>query len=115
MPGVLMVEAMAQLCGVLCLQAPVSDGKGLFLFAGKKSSPSFPSLLLCIMSHDSNPTGIDGVKFRRPVVPGDTLVMEVELTKFMEKFGVAKLSGKAYVDGQLAVEVKDLTFGLAKQ
>ena len=35
MPGVLMVEAMAQLSGVLCLQAPVSDGKGLFFFAGK--------------------------------------------------------------------------------
>lgn len=34
MPGVLMVEAMAQLGGVLCLQAPVSDGKGLFVFAG---------------------------------------------------------------------------------
>lgn len=34
MPGVLMVEAMAQLSGVLCLQAPVSDGKGLFFFAG---------------------------------------------------------------------------------
>lgn len=35
MPGVLMVEAMAQLGGVLALQAPVSDGKGLFFFAGK--------------------------------------------------------------------------------
>ena len=83
MPGVLMVEAMAQLSGVLCLQAPVSDGKGLFFFAG-----------------------IDGVKFRKPVVPGDTLVMEVELIKFMKAFGIAKLTGKAYVDGEVAVEVK---------
>lgn len=46
MPGVLMVEAMAQLSGVLCLQAPVSDGKGLFFFAGKflltlRSRPSY--------------------------------------------------------------------------
>lgn len=55
-------------------------------------------------------TGIDGVKFRRPVVPGDTLVMEVELTKFMEKFGIAKMTARAYVDGDLAVEAKELTF-----
>ncbi|GAB5033620.1 beta-hydroxyacyl-acp dehydratase precursor [Nannochloropsis oceanica] len=91
MPGVLMVEAMAQLSGVLCLQAPVSDGKGLFFFAG-----------------------IDGVKFRKPVVPGDTLVMEVELVKFMASFGIAKLKGKAYVDGDVAVEVKEMTFALSK-
>jgi 3-hydroxymyristoyl/3-hydroxydecanoyl-(acyl carrier protein) dehydratase len=50
--------------------------------------------------------GIDGVKFRKPVVPGDTLVMEVELVKFMASFGIAKLKGKAYVDGDVAVEVK---------
>merc|ERR1719354_247110 len=43
MPGVLMVEAMAQLGGIVCLQQPVSDGKGEFFFAG-----------------------IDGIKFRRP-------------------------------------------------
>lgn len=40
MPGVLMVEAMAQLGGVLCLQAPVSDGKGLFVFAGTHGNRS---------------------------------------------------------------------------
>lgn len=51
-------------------------------------------------------TGIDGVKFRKPVVPGDTLVMEVELVKFMASFGIAKLKGKAYVDGDVAVEIK---------
>lgn len=92
MPGVLMVEAMAQLGGIVCLQPPVSDGKGEFFFAG-----------------------INGVKFRRPVVPGDTLVMEMELMKFREKYGIAKMTGKAYVDGQLALEVKDFTFALVKE
>mmetsp|Transcript_14270 Transcript_14270/g.26197 ORF Transcript_14270/g.26197 Transcript_14270/m.26197 type:complete len:246 (-) Transcript_14270:70-807(-) len=91
MPGVLMVEAMAQLGGIVCLQEPVTDGKGEFFFAG-----------------------IDGVKFRRPVVPGDTLVMEMELTKFRPKFGIAKMTGKAYVDGQLAVDVKEFTFAFVK-
>jgi hypothetical protein len=47
------------------------------------------------------------------VVPGDTLVMEVELIKFMEKFGIAKISGRCYVDGDLAVEAKEMTFALA--
>lgn len=46
------------------------------------------------------------MKFRKPVVPGDTLVMEVELIKFMATFGIAKLKGKAYVDGEVAVEIK---------
>mmetsp|Transcript_11902 Transcript_11902/g.23090 ORF Transcript_11902/g.23090 Transcript_11902/m.23090 type:complete len:289 (-) Transcript_11902:71-937(-) len=91
MPGVLMVEAMAQLGGIVCLQPPVTDGKGEFFFAG-----------------------IDGVKFRKKVVPGDTLVMEMELTKFREKFGIAKMTGKAYVDGKLAVEVKEFTFAFVK-
>lgn len=44
------------------------------------------------------------------MVPGDTLVMEVELTKFMQSFGIAKVKGAAYVDGQPAVEVEEMTF-----
>jgi len=92
MPGVLMVEAMAQLGGIIALQPPTSDGEGTFFFAG-----------------------IDGVRFKRPVVPGDTLVMEMELTKFREKYGIAKMKGRAYVDGQLAVEVKEFTFALVKE
>jgi len=92
MPGVLMVEAMAQLGGLVCLQQPVSDGKGEFFFAG-----------------------IDGIKFRKPVVPGDTLVMEMKLNKFREKYGIAKMSGKAYVDGKIALEVKEFTFALVKE
>eukprot|EP00667_Euglena_gracilis_P021577 EG_transcript_23694 len=91
MPGVLMIEAMAQLGGIVCLQPPVSDGTGVFFFAG-----------------------INGVRWRRPVVPGDTLVMEMELVTFKEKFGIAKMKGKAYVDGALAVDVEEFTFALAK-
>eukprot|EP00904_Undaria_pinnatifida_P009937 jgi/Undpi1/6073/HiC_scaffold_20.g08558.m1 len=91
MPGVLQVEAMAQLGGLICLQEPCSDGKGTFFFAG-----------------------VDGVKWRKPVVPGDVLVMEMELVKWKPKFGLAKMTGKAYVDGVLAVDVKEFTFALAQ-
>lgn len=48
------------------------------------------------------------------MVPGDTLVMEVELTKYRAKFGIAKATGRAYVDGQLAVVVDSMTFAIAK-
>ena len=58
--------------------------------------------------------GVDGVKWKKPVVPGDTLVMEVEITKWNSKFGLAKASGTGYVDGQVAVEVGTMTFALAK-
>lgn len=91
MPGVLQVEAMAQLGGLICLQEPCSDGKGTFFFAG-----------------------VDGVKWRKPVVPGDVLVMEMELLKWKPKFGLAKMTGKAYVDGVLALDVKEFTFALAQ-
>lgn len=91
MPGVLMVEAMAQLGGIICLQQPITDGKGEFFFAG-----------------------INGVKFRKPVVPGDMLVMEMELLKFKATYGIAKMRGKAYVDGKLAVEVDEFTFAMVR-
>jgi len=87
MPGVLQVEALAQLAGVVCMQ----PGDQV-LFAG-----------------------IDGVKFRKPVVPGDTLVMEVEVKKYREKVGIAKITGKAFVDGQKVLEVKEFTCALVKE
>lgn len=91
LPGVLQVEALAQLAGIVCLQMEGADPGSVFFFAG-----------------------VDGVKWKKPVVPGDTLVMEVEIKKWRAKMGIAKAEGKAYVDGQLAVEVKDMTFALAK-
>eukprot|EP00180_Rhodochaete_pulchella_P000485 Plantae.Rhodophyta-Rhodochaete_pulchella.ctg13411.p1 GENE.Plantae.Rhodophyta-Rhodochaete_pulchella.ctg13411~~Plantae.Rhodophyta-Rhodochaete_pulchella.ctg13411.p1 ORF type:complete len:221 (+),score=21.56 Plantae.Rhodophyta-Rhodochaete_pulchella.ctg13411:90-752(+) len=90
MPGVLMVEAMAQVGGIVVLQPPVAEEKAReFFFAG-----------------------VDGVKFRKPVVPGDTLVMEMELTTFKKRFGIAKMTGRAYVDGELAVEVDSFLFAM---
>lgn len=91
MPGVMQIEALAQLAGVVCLQMEGAEPGAVFFFAG-----------------------VDGVKWKRPVVPGDTLVMEVEIKTWKAKFGIAKATGRAYVDGNLAVEVKEMTFALAK-
>ncbi|MGK7938169.1 MAG: 3-hydroxyacyl-ACP dehydratase FabZ [Xenococcaceae cyanobacterium] len=79
MPGVLMVEAMAQVGGVVLVQLPGMKGK-FFAFAG-----------------------IDKVRFRRPVVPGDQLIMTVELLS-LKRNRIAKMQGKGEVDGQLAVQ-----------
>ncbi len=86
MPGVLILEAMAQVGGVVLIQLPeVEDG--LFLFAG-----------------------IDKVRFRRQVVPGDQLVMTVELLCIKQRrFG--KMQARAEVDDKLAAE-GELTFSL---
>lgn len=79
MPGVLIIEAMAQVGGIVLTQLPDID-QGLFMFAG-----------------------IDGVRFRRPVVPGDQLIMTAELlTVKRRRFG--KMQAKAEVDGKLVTE-----------
>jgi 3-hydroxyacyl-[acyl-carrier-protein] dehydratase len=86
MPGVLIVEAMAQVGGVVLTQMLESEA-GLFLFAG-----------------------IDKVRFRRPVVPGDQLVITVEVLSVRQhRFG--KMQARAKVDGELASEGQ-LTFSL---
>lgn len=79
MPGVLIVEAMAQVGGVVLSQLPGVDGR------------------LCVFA------GIDKVKFRRPVVPGDQLVMTAELVT-MKRLKFGKMKARAEVDGQLACE-----------
>lgn len=79
MPGVLIVESMAQVGGVILTQLPGMKGK-FFAFAG-----------------------IDKTRFRRPVVPGDQLIMTVALLSFkMNK--IAKMQGEARVNGQLAAQ-----------
>ena len=78
MPGVLIVEAMAQVGGVLMLSKEENRGK-----------------LAYFMS-------VDRVKFRRTVRPGDQLVIEVEVVKLKSKVG--QIQGKTYVDGKLAAE-----------
>ena len=86
MPGVLIVEAMAQVGGIVLTQLPEMEG-GLFLFAG-----------------------IDKVRFRRPVVPGDRLIMTVELLSVKRRrFG--KMQSRTVVDGQLVSE-GELMFSL---
>lgn len=91
MPGVLQIEALAQLAGIVCLQMEGAKPGAVFFFAG-----------------------VDGVKWKKPVVPGDTLVMEVEIKAWKAKFGIAKASGRGFVDGKPVVEVKEMTFALAK-
>src|SRR6516162_11921373 len=79
MPGVLVVEAMAQAGGVLLLtEFPDRDQK-LLLF-----------------------TGIERAKFRRPVTPGDQLRIDVDVLVWRGTAG--RMQGKAYVDGKLACE-----------
>ena len=79
MPGVLIVEAMAQVGGVVLTQFPGMEGS-LFLFAG-----------------------IDKVRFRRQVIPGDQLVMTTELLRVSQR-RIAKMQARAEVDGQLVTE-----------
>ncbi|WP_088012500.1 3-hydroxyacyl-ACP dehydratase FabZ [Gottfriedia acidiceleris] len=85
MPGVLIVEALAQVGGVAALSLEQNKGK-LALFAG-----------------------IDNCRFKRQVVPGDQLRLEVELVKMRGPIGKGK--AVATVDGQIACEA-ELTFAL---
>ena len=78
MPGVLIVEAMAQVGGILLLATTGNEGK-LAFFAG-----------------------IDKMRFRRPVVPGDQLVTEVTILKTKGDIGRVSVVGK--VDGQVVAE-----------
>jgi 3-hydroxyacyl-[acyl-carrier-protein] dehydratase len=81
MPGVLIIEALAQAAAVLTyITLGVRHGDGtLFYFAG-----------------------IDAARFKRPVVPGDQLRLEVQMGRV--KRGVGKFTGRALVDGQVAAE-----------
>ena len=80
-PGVLIVEAMAQTAGCLVsLDIPNPEDK-----------------LMYFMS-------IDGVKFRKPVVPGDQLVMEIKIIAI--KRNIAKMRGEAFVDGAKVAEAE---------
>ena len=86
MPGVLIIEALAQLgCVAMLVKEEYKNMIGLF-------------------------AGIDGARFKRPVVPGDKLELSVELVKL--KGPIGKFKGEAKVDDQLAVEAEVL-FALA--
>jgi UDP-3-O-[3-hydroxymyristoyl] N-acetylglucosamine deacetylase/3-hydroxyacyl-[acyl-carrier-protein] dehydratase len=81
MPGVLIVEAMAQTGGLLLMEKITDRDKKVVYFMS-----------------------LDNVKFRRPVVPGDQLRMEVEMLQFRGK--TCRMKGIAYVDGKVAAEAE---------
>ncbi|MCF8261447.1 MAG: bifunctional UDP-3-O-[3-hydroxymyristoyl] N-acetylglucosamine deacetylase/3-hydroxyacyl-ACP dehydratase [Melioribacteraceae bacterium] len=81
MPGVLIIEALAQLGGILMLNSSLNPAEKLIFFMG-----------------------INKARFRRPVVPGDQLILEAEVISKREKMMV--FSGKAYVDDKLVAEAE---------
>jgi 3-hydroxyacyl-[acyl-carrier-protein] dehydratase len=83
MPGVLIIEALAQACAILALETlGAKEGDGtLFYFAG-----------------------IDAARFKKLVVPGDQLRLEAELVR--SKRGVGKFTARALVDGQVVCETE---------
>jgi 3-hydroxyacyl-[acyl-carrier-protein] dehydratase len=85
MPGVIIIEAMAQVGGIAMLSCDAHRGKIAFF------------------------AGIDNAKFRRPVVPGDQLRMEAEVVKIRGNIG--KIHTVAYVDGHVVAEA-ELMFAL---
>jgi len=82
MPGVLIVEALAQAGGFLLLKSrPPDQARVIFYFMG-----------------------MDRVRFRKPVVPGDQLILQLEVITLRTKAG--KMSAKATVDGKLVAEAE---------
>lgn len=83
MPGVLIIEALAQAAGVLSFQTmgKLPDDSSVYYFVG-----------------------IDGARFKRPVVPGDQLVLEIEILR--QSRGIWKYQARALVEGQVAAEAE---------
>lgn len=79
MPGVLIVEAMAQVACILAMRVLKKEGHSSVFF-----------------------TGIDGVKFRKPVVPGD--VLRLELIKTKQRGELFRFDGKALVEEQVVTQ-----------
>jgi len=82
MPGVLIVEAMAQAGGVLASESRGAEQPGAIIYF----------------------MGMDHVRFRQPVVPGDQLILQAQVLKMRSK--VAKMSGRALVDDKLVAEAE---------
>ncbi len=79
MPGVLIIEAMAQVAGVMAFKSGM-EGKSVFFMS------------------------IDNAKFRRPIVPGDQVIMDIKALK--QRGNVWKFSGTATVDGKVVSEAE---------
>ena len=82
MPGVLIIEAMAQAGGMLAYETAPADKRNRLIYF----------------------MGMDKVRFRKMVVPGDQIIFEAKILKFRSK--VAKMSGTATVDDQLVAEAE---------
>ncbi len=80
MPGVLMIEAMAQVAGILAFHSGATPGRSVYFMS------------------------IEKAKFRRPVVPGDQLKMEVNILQ--QRVHVWKFSGSALVDEKVVAEAE---------
>jgi len=83
MPGVLIIEALAQAAAILSFKTLGArpDDKSVYYFVG-----------------------IDGARFKKPVIPGDRLMLEVSI--LANKRGLWKFAGRAMIDGQLAAEAE---------
>ena len=92
MPGVLILEAMAQAAGVLVFrsQGTIPDGSGVYYYVG-----------------------IDNARFKKPVVPGDQLELEVTLDRFLR--GIGKFACVARVDGKAVAEATILCAARASE
>ena len=82
MPGVLIIEALAQAGGILAAEIRGPEKQGDIIYF----------------------KGMDAVRFRKPVVPGDQLMLEARVLKMRSR--VAKMAGRALVDGQLVAEAE---------
>jgi 3-hydroxyacyl-[acyl-carrier-protein] dehydratase len=80
MPGVLIIEALAQVAGILAFQSGASEGKSVYFLS------------------------IEKAKFRRPVVPGDQLRLEVSVLQF--RGNVWKFAGNALIEDKIAAEAE---------
>ncbi len=85
MPGVLIVEAMAQIAGMLG-----------FITVGKRPRDGYMFLF----------AGADKIRFKRQVIPGDTIILKAEL--IMQRSGIFKFSCQAHVEGKLAASAEIL-------
>jgi len=81
MPGVLIIEALAQATGLLAMESEDVAGKAIYYLVG-----------------------VDKARFKRPVVPGDQLMLEVEVLK--QRRGIWTFSGKGTVDGQVCASAE---------
>jgi UDP-3-O-[3-hydroxymyristoyl] N-acetylglucosamine deacetylase/3-hydroxyacyl-[acyl-carrier-protein] dehydratase len=86
MPGVLIIEALAQTAGILFLSSRMNLGKMAFFMS------------------------LDNVKFRRPVIPGDQVILETEVIRLRTRTG--QIKGVAYVDNKVVVEA-EIMFALS--